>query len=260
MGLRGKLTERVDQAAKKAAATASRAADEVGKVASSVADAGEEKQGGKISGAFAGLRGLARPGEEEPISAEAYLKRLVAAVRRDDDEEDRTGRDVYLSAKRRRRKLGLLSLGTGPFAGVTSQVVDLYCDVAVLVDLSDLHQPGLSNSEIAAHAVLMWGFADSYERAAGAIASDPPLAELISKRLGNVAGERMPDKTSPRSIASAIWRARTDVAAVKKASVVGAVKGAAFTGRSTKKAIATIERQLRAVGRPQLRTGAGAQM
>lgn len=256
MGFRDRLKEGAEKAAKKATEAAEKATEEARKAAagdstgligSAIEGAMSSSAGGAVANAFTGLREFARSGDDK-VSVELYLERLVSAVRKDDVSEDRSARDVYLDAKRRRRKLGLASIGTGPFSAVTSQAVDLYCEVAILVDLVDVHHLALTDREVAAHAVLMWGFTDSYPVAESAMNSNPPVADLVAKRLGTAAGDRMPEKMTTRGVSSALWKARSDISAVRKSTTTGAVKGAVFTGRSTKNAIKRIEEQLTEAG------------
>jgi hypothetical protein len=256
MGFRDRLKEGAEKAAKMASETAERATEEARKAAagestgligSAIEGARTSSAGGAIANAFVGLREFAKANSDE-ISVELYLERLVAAVRKDDVADDRSARDVYLDAKRRRRKLGLASIGTGPFSGVTSQAVDLYCEVAILVDLVDVHRLELTNRDVAAHALLMWDFAESFEVASNAMDGNPPVADLLARRLGSAAGDRMPEKMSTRGVSSAIWKARSDISAIRKSTTTGAVKGAVFTGRSTKNAIKKLDEQLTVSG------------
>jgi hypothetical protein len=76
---------------------------------------------------------------------------MVVAVRSDEHEDDRSSRDVYKVARSRRRRLGPMSLGAGPFAGVATQAVDLYTEIATFCDVAALHGHRLSDQEIAAH-------------------------------------------------------------------------------------------------------------
>jgi hypothetical protein len=68
---------------------------------------------------FRGFRGMLAD-DGGSLKVEAYLVALVRAVRDDEHDEDRSRRDLYVRARKRRRRLGLISLGAGPMMGVAS--------------------------------------------------------------------------------------------------------------------------------------------
>lgn len=76
---------------------------------------------------------------------------LVRAVRDDDGGRERSSRDLYVRARKRRRRLGLAALGAGPMAGVASRIADLYCEAATFCDVVDIHELDLGDEQIAAH-------------------------------------------------------------------------------------------------------------
>jgi len=104
-----------------------------GKLANKAAAVGvsaAEVAASKIEGAAVRYRGLREVFSEDDrgMTPENVLAGIVAAVRADEHDEERTSRDVFTTARSRRRRLGLLSFGAGPMVGVASQVVDLYCE------------------------------------------------------------------------------------------------------------------------------------
>lgn len=187
-----------------------------------------------------GLQAMAAELGEAPLSAEGFLLALVRAVREDDPVEDRRARDVYVAARKRRRRLGLLSLGAGPFAGVANQVADLYCETATLCDVADLHGLGLSDEEVGAHMLVLWDISSDHEQALQMVQGDPPLAQALGARLRDEAGEQLPDQLTKASLTRSFWQARGAVADVRK----DAVRTVVFTGQRTKKVIERAEIQL----------------
>lgn len=184
------------------------------------------------------------------LSVEAYLVALVRAVRDDEVEEGRSRRDVYLTARKRRRRLGLICLGTGPMAGVASQVADLYCETATVSDVADLHGLGLSDPQIAAQMLMLWSLIDDLDRAEAAIRSEPPLASLLA----DGAASRLDGELTKLSIAKLLWELRQlDVrgAIAGKGKASGQpVRSVAFTGHRTKKLIKRAEAQLGVTAAP----------
>lgn len=191
-----------------------------------------------------GLGAMASGGDKEVPAAERFLVALVQAVREDGEGEGRGARDVYVAARKRRRRLALLSFGAGPFAGVANQIADLYCETAVVSDLACHHGVELSDEEIAAHLLVLWDVIDDYGAAVGVVGGDPPLASLLALRLQERAGEQLPDQLTKRSLTKALWQVRGATADARR----DAVKTAMFTGQRTKQVIRRAEEQLRVGG------------
>jgi hypothetical protein len=196
---------------------------------------------GQLAGeSLRGLRAMLDEGDEEMPGPERFLLTLVQAVRDEDDEEDRGARDVYVAARKRRRRLALLSLGTGPFAGVANQIADLYCETATVCDVADLHGLALSDEDIAAHMLVLWEITDEHQVALEAVRGDPPLSRLLGTRLWERAEERLPERLTKGSLTKALWNVRGAATDARK----DVVKTALFTGHRTKKVIREAEAQL----------------
>src|SRR5688500_10898147 len=80
------------------------------------AAAGKAKAALEARSGSAGPRLLAllRMDDDEPVTIEALVVLLVDAVRKDDEARELSDRDVFKAARRRYRRLGVLSLPTGP--------------------------------------------------------------------------------------------------------------------------------------------------
>lgn len=198
---------------------------------------------------FRGFRRVVAEGEQTGI--EAYLTGLVAAVRsdsREEEEDEATRRDVFLRARKRRRKLGLVCLSTGPMAGVASRVADLYCEIATLCDVADLHGLDLDDSRVAAHMLVLWSIVTDQDEAERAMRGEPPLAQVLEAKLVDRVGfvKAGEEGWTPRSIATAIWDVQNiqTGAALKGAADGQPVRSVLFTGHRTKKVIRRAEVQL----------------
>lgn len=192
--------------------------------------------------------------EERRSSLEAYLLALVDAVREDEREEDRSRREVYVQARKRRRRLGLISFGAGPLAGVASRVADLYCEVATVCDVADFHDLRLSDEQVGAQVLVMWSIIDDLEQAEGAMRGEPPLAQTLAGRLGerfDLKAEADLSEMSSVEMAKLLWEARSMEGELRD-SLTGArdaasgqpIRSVAFTGHRTKKLIKKVEKQL----------------
>lgn len=213
---------------------------------------------------FRGFRRVVAEGEQTGV--EAYLTGLVAAVRsdgREEKEDEATRRDVFLRARKRRRKLGLVCLSTGPMAGMASRVADLYCEIATLCDVADLHGLDLDDSRVAAHMLVLWSIVADQGEGERTMRGEPPLAQVLEAKLTDQMGlvkveAQEEGGWTPRSIATAIW----DVQHIQSGAALGNLKGAAdgqpvrsvlFTGHRTKKVIKRAEVQLGVAPEPPRR-------
>jgi hypothetical protein len=190
---------------------------------------------------YRGIRAMFED-DGEHVSIESVLAGLVAAVR-DDEQQDRTMRGVFKSARARRRKLGLISLGTGPLVGVATHIVELYCEVAVVCDLADLSSVALDDREVAAHMLVLWGLIDDLARASAVMdgRSTESLAAIIGEQMRAEAAEHIPRKLSKRAAIQALADAR---AVIGDASTAHSLRGVVFSGHRTKQLIKRGELQL----------------
>src|SRR3954451_13453110 len=140
---------------------------------------------------FRSFRELFDDDDEQPVSIERFMLALVATVRGDETEKDRDARDVFETARRRRRGLGLVSFGTGPLVRVSNQVADLYCDTATVCDLAEVHRLGLSDEHVAAHMLVLWSATESLPEAQAAV-DQRLVAALLSTRLAERTGSNVP--------------------------------------------------------------------
>lgn len=227
MGLRDRLEEkgaRLGETARKAAAS---------------------PQIPRVGEGFSGLRAMFKDeGSEASLSVERFLLALVRAVRDEDDNEERSSRDVFVTARKRRRRLGLIAFGAGPLVGVANQIADLYCETATVCDVAALHGLHLSDEQIAAHMLVLWSVAEQFDEAQRAIAGQPPVASILARKLQERAGEQLPETLTRRSIAKALWDVRGAVAESADAATGGSVQTVVFTGHRTKKVIRRAEQQL----------------
>lgn len=195
---------------------------------------------------FRGLRGLVKSDDEQLMSGERFLLAIVRAVRDDDRHEDRSLRDVFETARRRRRRLGLASFGAGPLIGVANQLSDLYCETATVCDLADVHDLKLADEQIAAHMLFLWSVTESLEEAQAAVDgnAERSVAAILATKLGERVTGNMPDKLTKRSATKALWDARGLAKDARTSAGSGAIGAVVFTGHRTKQIIKKAEGQL----------------
>lgn len=208
MGIRDKLAAKADQARDAAVSRAREAADSAKDVAGSARDAATARARDVVSARVEGsaLVGFLRMDDERRITIEAVTVLLVAAVRKD-EERELSDRDVLKAARRRYRRLGTLSLPSGPLGGV---VVNLYCEAATLCDVVELRGTPLSDQAVAAHLLVLWGVTPDVQAAANAISGlGPNAAAILAVRARERAAEiELPDPMTKRGALLALRRLR----------------------------------------------------
>lgn len=200
----------------------------------------------RVDGAKDRLRALrdALAGEE-PIDPERVLLLLVAAARDAETGRRRSLRQVRRAARRRRRRLGVMSFAAGPLAGVAGQLVDLYCETAIVCDVADAHALELSDEQLAAHMLVLWSVTDTLDEADRTLAgTGRPLREVLTSRLRTQLGGERSEALTMRSAVKAISDARSLGGQVGRRLGARSVGGALFPGRRTRKAIRRARRQL----------------
>jgi hypothetical protein len=203
----------------------------------------------RAEGGYRGFRGMWND-DGRPVTAEVFLLGLVGAVREDDPEQYRSERDLYVKARSRRRRLGLMCFGAGPFAGLANRVADLYCEIATVCDLASLHALSLSDEQVGAHILVLWGITDDLDGAERAMAGGEPSAgSILSGRLAQGTDLQMPETLTKTSLAKLLWDVRQlspgeAVLSAKKATTTSPVRAVAFTGHRVKKLIKRVETQL----------------
>lgn len=200
----------------------------------------------RASVGFRGLRSIFAD-DGQPVSVERFLIALVGAIREDDADLWISGRDVYARARQRRRRLGLMSFGAGPLAGVATQMIVLYCEVASVCDLDGAHGLGLSDREIASQMLVLWSLAPDHETGLAMLdgTAKPTLAATISSNLRDQASRHLPAKlTTKRGVVEALWGARGAIVDARKVAGSGSIRGVVFSRKQTKKFVKKAETQI----------------
>lgn len=181
---------------------------------------------------------------DEPIGAERVLLLVVAAARSDDGA--RSPRQLRRAARWRRRRLGVASFTAGPLAGIASQVIDLYCDSAIVCDLAAAHALELSDEQIAAHLLVLWSVAGTLEQAEALIARSggASVEQALAARLREPAARELPATLTPRTAIRMLSEVRDHGRRLRRHAGPGAVRRALFPGRHTRRAIRRAQMQL----------------
>jgi hypothetical protein len=195
----------------------------------------KDKLGEELTGLVAGPDGNASP--------EGFVLGLVRTAR-DPDDESLTEKQVRKDAKRRRRRLGIASFAAGPLAGAAGEATDLYTETATVCDLVDLHDLTLSDVEIGAHMLVLWGLADDLASARSTLeGTGPTLWTRLGERYrGEVIGDDV--EASVPNVVKAIWKQRQFHADVREAAGQGAFKRVIRAGSQTKEFLARAQTQL----------------
>jgi hypothetical protein len=239
------LSDRVRAKALEAAEKAKvAAADGAGRAVAGVKEAIDER----TDGAGPRLMALLRMEDDRPITIEALVVLLVDAVRKDGEVRELSDRDVRKAAKRRYRRLGTVSLPTGPLGW---HLVELYCEAATLCDVVELRREPLSDQQVAVHLLVLWDAMPDVAAATAAVQGTGPsvLATLLGRARDRV---KLPPsgEMTKRSVVMALWSLRGAVDDAREIATPG-VRGNIFPGRRVKEFITEATAQL--AGEP--RTG-----
>jgi hypothetical protein len=194
---------------------------------------------------FQALRTILTEGEQ-PTSVETFLVALIKAVRDDEPREQRTRRNVYEDARSRRRRLGLVSFGAGPLVGAATQIVDLYCDIATFCDLAGIQGLVLTEREIAAHMLVLWGIVEPLGEAEVVMAGagERTIAGIMADNVRDGVVAHLPADPAKRAVAKSLWDARALLSEARDVAGTGSVGGVVFAGHHTKQFIKKAEHQL----------------
>jgi hypothetical protein len=185
----------------------------------------KDKLGEELTGLVAGPDGSASP--------EGFVLGLVRTAR-DEDDESLTEKQVRKDAKKRRRRLGIASFAAGPFAGAAGEATDLYPETATVCDIVELHDLPLTDLDIGAHMLVLWGVTPELAEARAALdGSGPTILMLFGNRYrSTVIGDDV-EATVP-NIIKAIWKQREVHAELRDAATSGAFKRVLRAGAQTK--------------------------
>jgi hypothetical protein len=199
MSLSDRVRAKALEAAEKAKAAA---ADGAGRAVSHVKEAIDER----TDGAGPRLVALLRMEDDQPITLEALVVLLVDAVHKDGEGRELTDRDVFKAAKRRYRRLGTVSIPSGPIGG---HLVKLYCEAATLCDVVELRAAPLTDEEIAAHLLVLWGAMPDTTSAVAAIDGTGPSV-LVALSLRGKERLRLPPEglATKRAVIKTLWSLR----------------------------------------------------
>lgn len=240
MGIRDTLAAKADQAREAAAARARDAAGAARDAAGETKDAAAARAREAVAARTedGGLLGLMRMDDDREVTIEAVTVALVAAVRSDED-RGLTDRDVVKAARRRYRRLGALSLPSGPVGGF---VVNLYCEAATLCDVVELRAVPMTHEAVAAHLLVLWHVTDDPRAAADAVSGTGPGAAqlLVGRARDRIAEVDLPDPMTKRGAITAIWRLRDVAGDLGEAEGTG-VRERLFPGRRVKAFVAEAE-------------------
>ena len=128
-----RLRERLEEEAQRAGEAARNAAANVGQAGRAPstgigAGADGDSSSGETDSESRWLRDFL--GDRAGVTAEGLLLRLVRSVGDDERASGSFARDARKAAKKRDRKIALMSAMTGPLAGPTRQLLHLYGDTA----------------------------------------------------------------------------------------------------------------------------------
>jgi hypothetical protein len=179
------------------------------------------------------------------MTPEAFVLGLVRRARGDDDDEELSEKELRKQARKRRRRFGLAAFVAGPFAGAAGEATDLYTETATVCDLVDLHNLPLSDLDVGAHMLVLWGVTEELAGARAALdGSGPTIAAHLQARWNARLAEDVPDEWTLLNTVRFMWRVRGVRGDIADAAAASAFKRVLRAGAQTKDLLARAEAQL----------------
>jgi hypothetical protein len=142
--------------------------------------------------------------ENARLSVEAFLVLLLDTMNADDDDDTPTAKQVERAGRRRARRAGIVGIWGGP-AGLC--LASLYSEAMLVCDIVDRHDLDLTDEQIAAHLLVLWGLSPNLDSATAAIeGTGPSVAEQV---LGDrVLDDKPITELRPKDAVMVLWRMR----------------------------------------------------
>jgi len=149
---------------------------------------------------------------EEPtqtISVEAMVLVFIDTVRRDNADERPTSRAEVIAAYRGREHILKWISRLGLWGAAAGYLSTLYSEAAILCDVSDAAELGLSREELGATVLLLWGVMDDFDYALGAIREEPDKSVVTYLKARLPGGEVTANEMTKREVVGLLWKVRS---------------------------------------------------
>jgi hypothetical protein len=146
---------------------------------------------------------------DQSITVEAMVLVFIDTVRRDEpDELPSTRAEVIEAYRGRERSLRWISR-FGLWGATAGYLSTLYSEAAILCDVSDAADLGLSREELGARVLLLWGVMGDFDNALAAIRGEPDKSVVTHLRSKLPLGEDRTNGMTKRDAVSLLWQARS---------------------------------------------------
>jgi hypothetical protein len=149
---------------------------------------------------------------EEPdqsITVEAMVLVFIDTVRRDDVDGRPSSRAEVIAAYRGREHSLKWISRLGLWGATAGYLSTLYSEAAILCDVSDAAELGLSREELGATVLLLWGVMNDFDYALGAIRGESDKSVLAYLKARLPGGEDTASDMTKREIVGLLWKARS---------------------------------------------------
>lgn|GEM_PF-6737419 len=173
---------------------------------------------------------------DESITIESMVLVFVDAVRDESHGERPGSRAEVIAAYKGRQRLTKWISRLGLWGAAAGSLSTLYSEAAILCDVADAAQVGLSREQLGARILLLWGVMPDFEEALAALNREGgrSVAASLKARLPAGFSADNPERMSKRQVVALLWKLR------------GLRKGKAGGGKVTvEEMIDNVEGQLR---------------
>jgi hypothetical protein len=142
--------------------------------------------------------------DDARLSVEAFVVLLLDTMNADEDDDAPTAKEVERAGRRRARRAGVLGMFGGP-AGLC--LASLYSEAMLVCDIVDRHGLELTDEQIAAHLLVLWGLSPNLGEATAAIEGTGPsvAAQVLDDRV--LDGKKV-DELNAKDAVLVLWRMR----------------------------------------------------
>jgi hypothetical protein len=180
---------------------------------------------------------------DESISIESMVLVFVDTVRDENAGRRPASREEIVPAYRGRQRLVKWISRLGPWGVAAGYLASLYSEAAILCDVADVAQTGLSREDLGAHVIVSWGVVPDIARAKAAMHGEEGMsvADYLKGRLPISDKSANPERMTKAEVVRLLWKLRA------------LSKGKAKSGESAvEEMIATAEKQLGSVSSGRL--------
>jgi hypothetical protein len=146
---------------------------------------------------------------DQSITVEAMVLVFIDTVHRDESDGRPESRAEVIAAYRGREHILKWISRFGLWGATAGYLSTLYSEAAILCDVSDAADLGLSREELGARVLLLWGVMGDFDYALAAICGEPNRSVVTYLKSRLPLGVDRTNEMTKREVVSLLWQARS---------------------------------------------------